>query len=440
MAVNNYGSDDVRVVKSAEQTVKNKNHCYVLCLSKSNENIHEIINGVHYYRLKLRYGVLGLWFGFFPDHIKKLSKVLKSPKFKTKKLNNDKESIIKDGHLLPKKFSNGYFLILEKCIRFILKNALIHTLIMNFRQGAYLRTFYPFLKNNKADILYAHELPILESIVLASESNKSFVIYDSHELEVDRNHSWPKKSFRKYSSKEGKYIKYVDKVIAVSDGIAMFMSDYYKIDKILVVKNTPLLSQQKESKNHIRDEINLDKKIPLIVYIGSVTFNRGIEEILTVLEKLKSFHFACVGPVNYILLEKLKDISTSLNIADRVHFIKPKKPSLLTSFISDADISIVPIQNTCKSYYYCLPNKIFESIYAGLPILGSNLYDIRKLIKKEKLGEICNMDDTQSILKGIKLVYGNKNYFNKNKVKKLREKYSFENEFNKVIKLYESLT
>ena len=50
------------------------------------------------------------------------------------------------------------------------------------------------------------------------------------------------------------------------------------------------------------------------------------------------------------------------------------------------------------------------------------------------------MDDTQSILKGIKLVYGNKNYFNKNKVKKLREKYSFENEFNKVIKLYESLT
>lgn len=437
MAVNNYGSDDIRVVKSAELSVKNGNNCYVLCLSKGKENIHEIINGVHYYRLKLRYGILGLWFGFFPEHITKLFKSYNPPSFITKVSNKNDNIMIKDGHLLPKSSRGISFLFAEKCLRFILKNELIHNFIINIRQGTYLRTFYPFLKNNKADILYAHELPILESIVLASQSSKPTVIYDSHELEVDRNHSWPIKSFKRYSEKEGKYIKYVDKVIVVSEGIANFMAKYYKIDKILVVKNTPLLSQQKESKIRIRDELNLDKKTPLIVYVGSVTFNRGIENILKALVELKSFQFVCVGPVNYILLDKIKKIVVLLNINDRVHFVKTKNPNILTSFISDADISIIPIQNTCKSYYYCLPNKIFESIYAGLPILGSNLYDIKNLIYKENLGEVCDMANIKSIVRGIKSIYGNKKYYYKNNVKKLRKKYSFEKEFSKVIEFYE---
>ena len=77
-------------------------------------------------------------------------------------------------------------------------------------------------------------------------------------------------------------------------------------------------------------------------------------------------------------------------------------------------------------------------MYAGLPILGPNLYDIKELIKNENIGDVCDMSDIKSIVNGIKLINGNKKYFYKNKIEKLRNKYSFEKEFNKVTKLYKS--
>ena len=138
MAVNNYGSNDVRVVKSAELSVKNGNTCIVLCLSKSRNNIHEIINGVHYYRLKMRYGLYALWLGFFPDQVTNFAKKFKPPSFSSSSIKNDHDSFIKDGHLLPNAFNKKSFLFIEKSIRVILKNAFIHNLLIKFRQGIFL--------------------------------------------------------------------------------------------------------------------------------------------------------------------------------------------------------------------------------------------------------------------------------------------------------------
>jgi glycosyltransferase involved in cell wall biosynthesis len=385
----------------------------VLCLSNSNKNELEIINGVHYYRLKKKYGVRSLLLGYFPELIKPLGKYLNLdlnfPLISENKKNLFNLNAVKSSEINHKE----KFLFLEKILRFILKNEFIHSFLINVRQGSYLRTFYPFLKKNKAAILYAHELPVLETVIFASKYHKTRVIYDSHELEVDRNQSWPKKSFEKYSSKEKKYIKFVDKVIVVSNGISLFMKNFYNIDNIMVVKNTPMLLQQKSCKKNLRDEINLKESTPLIVYIGSLTFNRGIENILKALTKLESYHFACVGPVNYTLLKKIKIISKSLKIENRVHLIRPVNPNILASYVSNANISIIPIQNTCKSHFYCLPNKIFESIYAGLPILGANLNDIKEIINNENIGEVCDMSDIESIVNGIKLIGRNKNYYNK---------------------------
>jgi hypothetical protein len=49
------------------------------------------------------------------------------------------------------------------------------------------------------------------------------------------------------------------------------------------------------------------------------------------------------------------------------------------------------LPNVSLSDYYCLPNKFFEYIFAGLPVLSSDLPEIRTNIKERKLGFACEL-------------------------------------------------
>ena len=79
-------------------------------------------------------------------------------------------------------------------------------------------------------------------------------------------------------------------------------------------------------------------------------------------------------------------------VADRYHVVDPVSSREVVSFVRDADVSVVAIQNICLSYYYCMPNKLLESVMGGLPVVVSNLPELRQLVHVNGYGEI--MDET----------------------------------------------
>jgi len=70
----------------------------------------------------------------------------------------------------------------------------------------------------------------------------------------------------------------------------------------------------------------------------------------------------------------------------------------VSAFIYGADLALVFIEPICLSYEYALPNKLFESIQAGVPILGSELVEIEKIVKGYDIG-LCFKDENDLVAK-----------------------------------------
>ena len=74
-------------------------------------------------------------------------------------------------------------------------------------------------------------------------------------------------------------------------------------------------------------------------------------------------------------------LAFSEKVGDRFRIFGPVPHEQVTSITQQADLGIAPIQNVCLSYYYCAPNKVFEYLLGGIPVIGSNFPELKKMCK-----------------------------------------------------------
>ena len=74
----------------------------------------------------------------------------------------------------------------------------------------------------------------------------------------------------------------------------------------------------------------------------------------------------------------------------------------MPGFIKDADCSVIAVQNVCLSYYFALPNKLFESAIGGSPNRGRKLLvEIRRFVEENGVGVIMDETDPKDIARAI---------------------------------------
>ena len=80
-------------------------------------------------------------------------------------------------------------------------------------------------------------------------------------------------------------------------------------------------------------------------------------------------------------------------------------PNEVISICSVADVGIHPIENTCLNHFYCLPNKLFQYIQAGIPVLCSDFPEMRKIVDGYKVGEVFDVEDVNNISNTINIFF-----------------------------------
>jgi len=300
----------------------------------------------------------------------------------------------------------------------------------------------------KPDIVHANDLSTLPLGALIKKKCNAKLIYDSHELETDRNLklSYLEKLIR--FNTEKKNIKLADKVITVSESIANYLSNLYSIKKPLVIYNTSNLKSSKKEqsakKNILDDYIKDFNKANIILYIGLVSFNRGIENLIEVFTRYfqepinkKTNYLFIIGPVSPLFRAFNLDIF-DLNESNNIHILPPVSQNEIARICKNANVSVIPIQNCCKSYDFALPNKLFESVFSNLPVAASNLSELSKFIKKYKCGELFNPTDLEDIAKKITkiLLSDKKKYINDRKIEEINKIYSSDVQNQNIINLY----
>lgn len=219
--------------------------------------------------------------------------------------------------------------------------------------------------------------------VILKKIYKAQLIYDTHELETEKNGLV---GFRQKISKflERILIKHVNLTIVVSESIADWYMNEYNLSRPTVVLNVPR-KQTLSSCNHFREQLNIQSNQLILLYQGGLMKGRGVHLILEAFKQRNQDNIVAIFMGYGELEEEIKLASKQSN---NIYFYPAVSPNVVLDYTSSADIGISLIENTCLSYYYCMPNKLFEYAMTGLPIIVSNMKDMSEIVNKNNMGVV----------------------------------------------------
>ena len=285
------------------------------------------------------------------------------------------------------------------------------------------------------DILHCNDLNALPIGFIVKKFFKKnvIIVYDAHEYETETHGlSGIQQSLARFLEKF--FIKYADKIITVSSGIADEYARLYDIQKPALVLNTPHYKKI-EKKDLFRETFGINKEQTIFLYQGSLGKGRGIEILLDtfkVLDPSSVIVFMGYGQLEEWIKDKAKK-------HENIYFHEAMHPDILLDYTSSADFGIATIEDSCLSYHYCLPNKMFEYIMAEVPVIVSDLPEMKKIIQENNIGIVAKNNSIDglkdAILDTVKL---DRTKININ-LKKAKKIYNWEEQEKILLKIYKEL-
>ncbi|MRS03085.1 glycosyltransferase, partial [bacterium] len=113
----------------------------------------------------------------------------------------------------------------------------------------------------------------------------------------------------------------------------------------------------------------------------------------------------------------------------------------LLKYLSGGDIGVHAISNTCLNHEYCLPNKLFEYIHAGLAVLCTNLKEMSHVVRENDIGLTFQDKDPDDLASKMKHLIENTGELQRYKLnsKNLSQSMTWEHEFTVLEQLYQEL-
>lgn len=276
-----------------------------------------------------------------------------------------------------------------------------HRMVLLFEKGPFfyaefnLRLFF-FLLFHRASLLISNDLDTLLPNYIVQKLRNIPLVYDSHEYFT----GVPELENRPFVQKIWKIIERnilpsIRHMVTVNDSIAELYRQEYDIMP-LVVRNIPLTKKVVSGHKPCRKDLGLsdDKRIILLQGAG-ININRGAEEAVLAMQFTEGATLLIIGDGDVI--PALKSIVHDLNLHNKVSFLPRQPLEQLAAYTSLADIGITLDKDTNVNYHFSLPNKLFDYIQAGLPVLASPLPEIKKIIDRYRCGAMIENHDPKHI-------------------------------------------
>lgn len=244
-----------------------------------------------------------------------------------------------------------------------------------------LRLFIKLLFIRK-DILVANDLDSLLPNFLISKLFKKKLVYDSHELFTEVPELMTRPKVKNVWLKIERWIfPKLKNVTTVCESIATYYHKLYGVS-VSVVRNVPLKKQLLAVGAFPFDTKN--KKI--IIYQGALNKGRGLELLIETMSLLANWILVIVGDGD--LADDLKTkVSTSM-LVEKVFFMGKLMPDQLKKLTPLASVGVSIEEDIGLNYHYALPNKLFDYIHAKVPILVSDLPEMRRIVEDYTVGAV----------------------------------------------------
>jgi glycosyltransferase involved in cell wall biosynthesis len=315
--------------------------------------------------------------------------------------------------------------------------------VMVFKKGFLFYSFFNirlfiYLLFHNCNLLVSNDLDTLLACFLVSKMKNVALVYDSHEYftgvpEIQDRPvvKWVWKRIEKF------IFPHLSYVMTVSDSIAVQYEKEYGI-RPLTIRNCAV--RPKDIIPFPREELCIPAGHLLLILQGTgINRDRGGEELIDALSLIENVSLIIVGSGD--LLDLLKEKVLKMRLDGRVKFYPKCSWETLMRYTKSADAGLSLDKNTSVNHEFSLPNKVFDYIGAGLPVIASDLFEIRKILTEHNCGILIPEVTAEEISKAIARLTDDRSLLVELKKNALiaSESLNWDRESVKVEKLYDTI-
>lgn len=261
----------------------------------------------------------------------------------------------------------------------------------------FLRSFGPTLAGLPAEIVVAHDLPMLPVGVWLADRCGARLVFDSHELWCEQN--FPRSWRRAWGRVESRHMGRCDAVITVNASIAAELRHRHRLADVQVVTNAaPEPPQQARS---LRQACGIPHEHRVLLYQGSLSEGRQLAQVVQAMHQIRALDWHLVMLGDGVLRSRLQRLAGRGPARDRIHILPAVPQDDLLAWTASADAGLVPYVADCMNSMLCTPNKLYEFISAGLPILASDLPELRSIVRDRGFGMVADLSLPMQIARSI---------------------------------------
>ncbi len=249
----------------------------------------------------------------------------------------------------------------------------------------------------RPDVVHAHDAAMLLPGLLVARRTGALLVYDSHELATsvpyrERFWAWFVAALERLA------VPRADAVVTVSDGIAERLRERYHLTSSpTVLRNVSALSTDGAgSGGGLRTRLGLGEQ-PLLLHQGAAATGRGAEDLVRAAALVLQAHLVFLGDGEPACEARVGDLAAELGVSDRVHLLASVPLERLLEHTREADVGLSMLEDTCENHRLALPNKVFEYVAAGVPVVVNDLPELRRLVGEYGIGWVAEGADPEPL-------------------------------------------
>ncbi|MFN8125113.1 MAG: glycosyltransferase family 4 protein [Candidatus Nanopelagicales bacterium] len=258
---------------------------------------------------------------------------------------------------------------------------------------AYEDAYAPVIDKVRPHVIHAHDFRMIGIAVRAAQRAAAAgrrvprVVYDAHEflpgLEESREflagNIWY----------EASHIRRVDRIVTVSEPLADLLQEHHQLAvRPSVTLNAPEAAAREFDPtfgHDVRSDCGLADDVALLVYSGGVAPRRGLDIVIRGLADLPGVHLAVIANRDPLGRELIASTADESGVRDRVHVLDFVPRERIIQHLRTADVAVHPMIHLAN-HEIALPNKFFDYVFAGLPMVVSDVRHLEQVVVGSGLG------------------------------------------------------
>lgn len=231
------------------------------------------------------------------------------------------------------------------------------------------------------------------------------VVYDARDiyLEAANLARLPRPARALLARVERRWARRADRVLTVNRPYAEVMAARFGVPLPAIVMNCSYRWVPPDPPaRRFHDRLGLDPATRVVLYQGGFSRERGIEQLLEAIGSVPGAVLVLLGygPLQAELEARAADPATG----GRVHVLPAVPPTELLDWVAAADVVAMPIQPSTLNHRLTTPNKLFEALAAGVPVVASDLPGMAGIVRDTGCGLLVDPTDPATIAAALRRI------------------------------------